>query len=57
MAASLFGAGVWLLVEEAFFAIGLYARALTIAVSLIVFAGYWLWVDLVAPAIGIKIEK
>jgi hypothetical protein len=57
VAASLFGAGIWLLALEPLRMQGIYARGLAVAVSLITFGGYWLWVDFVAPALGIKVKE
>jgi hypothetical protein len=54
VAASLCGLGLWLLVVKFLWSTGVWARGLALAVSLILFGGYWLWIDFITPALGIR---
>jgi hypothetical protein len=49
--------GLWLFIEQAFWSNIVYGKWLLAAGFMIAVGGYWLWVDFLAPALGIKAEE
>lgn len=57
MAIGIFGTGVWLVIYQFLWSAIIRGKVLAVAGLLIAVGGYWLWMDFVGPALGIKTEE
>jgi len=57
VATAICAGGLWLLMVQAFGQPPFWRKLLLAAGFMIAIGGYWLWVDFLAPAFGIKAEE
>jgi hypothetical protein len=57
VAATIFGAGAWLAAASFLWFHTIYLKMLWAAGGLLALGGFWLWVDFIAPALGLKAEE